>query len=138
MRPPLRLGLFAGLVSLSLLMGCETIQTEGENAQAARLRAEPDSALRELIRLHIRDALGSDYIVDPDQLVSNGRLRATDRGRATATGEAHLIPPVNFQLERVQTKAAKICRLTREDEGTKTPDLILPDASVCIPIEDAS
>ena len=123
-----------GFAALSL-SGCGTIIAKpGSEPMAARLAETPDDALRDLIRSHIQDVLGPDYIVDPAQLKGDGRLIAKDRGRATATGEVRLIPPAHFRLELSSLGEDAVCRLYRHDADTQTPDLILPDASVCVPV----
>ena len=121
------------LASLSLV-GCKTVQPAPPEPIPARLAEAPDDALRELIRIHIQDVLGPDYIVDPAQLKGDGRLIATDRGRGTATGEARLVPPAHFRLEMSSADDDATCRLYRHDADTDTPDLLLPDGTVCVPV----
>lgn len=125
-----------GVLALTALTlsGCKTVPPEPAKPLAARLDASPDDALRDLIRTHVQDVLGPDYIVDPAQLKGDGRLIAKDRGRATATGEVRLIPPAHFRLELSSIDEDATCRLIRDDTGTDSPDLILPDASVCVPV----
>ncbi|MEL6686125.1 MAG: hypothetical protein AAFP97_00715 [Pseudomonadota bacterium] len=125
-----------GLIALgsAALMGCETVLPHAKKPQAARLAEAPDAALRDLIRNHIQNTLGSDYIVDPEELKGDGRLLAKDRGRATATGQVRLIPPAHFRLELTYDGDEPTCKLLRDDPDTNTPDLILTDANVCVPV----
>ena len=123
-----------GLTTCILLTGCETVLPILSKPQAARLAVDPDESLREQIRVHVNDTLGPDYFVDPIQLKGDGRLIAKDRGRAEAMGEVKLMPPAHFRLELDGNKDAPICRLVRDDPDTDTPDLILSDASVCVPV----
>ena len=122
------------VLAVSALAACETVLPQAKKPQAARLADAPDATLRDLIRTHIQDTLGSDYIVDPETLKGDGRLLAKDRGRATATGQVRLIPPAHFRLELTYRGEEPTCRMLRDDPDTDTPDLIFPDAGVCVPV----
>ena len=89
--------------------------------------------LRQLLRGYVRDVLGPDYIIEPDELVRTNRLTARDRG-LSATRPQRIgngpVPERIFRLEIAETAGRGVCQLRLVDGGD-APVLVLPSDVEC-------
>lgn len=128
LRPIALLGL-AGLIGLS---GCASAPaTTGETVQPAILSDVSDSRTRTLIRVHVRDGLGSGYLADIDALATSDRMMARDNGRSQARGARLPLPNRIFRLEILRTADGVVCRLVSDPPDINA--LILPPDIGCEP-----
>lgn len=100
----------------------------------ATLADASDGALRQLLRGYVRDVLGPDYIIEPDELVRTNRLTARDRGMSATRPQrigSGPVPERRLVLEIAETNGRGVCRLRLVDDARDAPVLVLPPDVEC-------
>ena len=125
----------AALLSLTALPGCASTASP-DNAQDATLQNVDDSALRETIRVFVREHAGRDVIARPDSLASKAELELTARLRTDGmkTADALKATPT-FRLQRDRTGGCWIVR----DADASSPSVArkLPATAICNEVEES-
>ena len=123
------------VAAAAVLGACATTGGDLADFVPARLVDASDPELRELMRVYVRERLGPDYLIDPDELAAGSTLTATLR-KAPAMIEPRLRNEVEpaaeqvFQLEAYPLENGMICHLRQV--GAESV-LVLTKAE-CVPI----
>lgn len=134
----MRIGISLSAFIATALSACATAATPiPASAYPATLNDVNNDALRETIRLYIRDALGPDYTVDIDQLASRSVLIARDNGRTQVKGVRIPVPERTFRLVVSDRVDGVRCWLKADADMPEVKALALPETARCRPILDA-
>lgn len=120
------LPILVSLIAITL-PACATAENETEGVPAI-LSDPADNALRERIRLYVRDVYGPNYIADLDALTVSGRVILRDRGQSGLGADRLPLPDQSLQLMIISPDAT--CQL-RDMSGSKQGLVI--ESGLCRP-----
>ncbi|MGB6231055.1 MAG: hypothetical protein WBF53_13120 [Litorimonas sp.] len=127
-RHTLAASVLAAVAVTAMTTGCATAATSSDTA--AKLAAPAEAQLRDRIRTHVRDALGTDYMADPQTLSETGTMIARDRRIDAAMGRPKIpMPDVAFDLVLVGTGAERLCELRSTADDVAVLEL---DEALCV------
>ena len=119
------------VAAAAVLGACATSATGQGNAVPARLVDASDPALREALRVHVRERIGERYMIDPDELLEGSVLTARKR-RTPMPGPRAVLedPPAEVLFRLVATTDKDMLRCHLEEDASSVV-LTLPEATPC-------